>query len=118
MTLRSRTELKQYPISKSEVWLQVKSDIVVSDEGFVVFDDTVLDKSHSRHIESVRWQYSGNAHGVIRGIGLVNCIYVNPETEQFWVIDFRIFDPEKDGKGLLTKEIQFICYRITIKNEL
>lgn len=24
---------------------------------------------------------------------------MNPETEQFWVIDFRIFDPEKDGKG-------------------
>jgi hypothetical protein len=47
----------------------------------------------------VRWQYSGNAHGVIRGIGLVNCIYVNPETEQFWVIDFRLFDPDKDGKG-------------------
>jgi hypothetical protein len=68
-------------------------------EFFIKSSDTVLDKSHSRHIESVRWQYSGNAHGIIRGIGLVNCIYVNPETEQFWVIDFRIFDPEKDGKG-------------------
>lgn len=37
--------------------------------------------------------------GVICGIGLINCIYVNPENERFWVIDFRIFDPEKDGKG-------------------
>ena len=42
--------------------------------------------------------YSGNAHGIIRGIGMVNCIYINPTTEQFWVIDFRIFDPERDGK--------------------
>ncbi len=91
--------LERERLTASDVWLQVKADIVVSDQGFVVFDDTVLDKSHSRHIESVRWQYSVNAHGVIRGIGLVNCIYVNPETEQFWVIDFRIFDPDKDGKG-------------------
>jgi hypothetical protein len=91
--------LERERLTASVVWGQVKSDIVTSDDGYVVFDDTVLDKNHSRHIESVRWQYSGNAHGVIRGIGLVNCIYVNPETQQFWVIDFRIFDPEKDGKG-------------------
>jgi hypothetical protein len=32
----------------------------------------------------------------------VNCIYVNPETEQFWIIDYRIFDPEKDGKTKVT----------------
>ena len=86
-------------LSAKGVWLHVKADIVPSEDGYVVFDDTVLDKNHSRRIESVRWQYSGNAHGIIRGIGLVNCIYVNPETQQFWVIDFRIFDPEKDGKG-------------------
>ena len=91
--------LERERLTASDVWLQVKDELVASEEGFIVFDDTVLDKSHSRHIESVRWQYSGNAHGVIRGIGLVNCIYVNPQTEQFWVIDFRIFDPEKDGKG-------------------
>ena len=29
---------------------------------------------------------------------MVNCIYVNPETNQFWVIDYRIWDPEKDGR--------------------
>jgi len=64
----------------------------------VIFDDSVIDKSHSKKIEAVRWQYSGNAHGVIRGIGIINCIYVNPVTEQFWVIDYRVFDPERDGK--------------------
>ena len=91
--------LERNRLTASNVWSQVKADIIESDDGYLVFDDTVLDKSHSRRIESVRWQFSGNAHKVIRGIGLVNCIYVNPETKQFWVIDFRIFDPEKDGKG-------------------
>ncbi|MBQ32001.1 MAG: transposase, partial [Deltaproteobacteria bacterium] len=46
-----------------------------SEAGYVVFDDTVLDKSHSKHIDLVRRQYSGNAKSVIRGIGVVNCVY-------------------------------------------
>jgi hypothetical protein len=35
---------------------------------------------------------------VIRGIGVVSLVYVNPKTEHFWVIDYRIFEPESDGK--------------------
>jgi hypothetical protein len=81
------------------LWEQVKEHIVPSDKGFIVFDDTVLDKRYARAIDPVRSQYSGNAHGVINGIGVVTCIYVNPETEQFWAIDWRLFDPERDGKN-------------------
>ena len=91
--------LERDRLTAGQLWRQIKEDIVASEEGYILFDDTVLDKTHSRKIDSVRWQYSGNAHGIIRGIGLVNCVYVNPETKQFWVIDFRIFDPEKDGKS-------------------
>jgi Transposase DDE domain len=43
-------------------------------------------------------QYSGNEHRIIRGIGLISCVYVNPETEEFWVIDYRLYDPDTDGK--------------------
>jgi hypothetical protein len=28
-------------------------------------------------------------------------VYVNPETERFWVIDYRIFDPQRDGLSKL-----------------
>ena len=35
--------------------------------GFLVFDDTIVDKNFSHKIELVRRQYSGNAHGVIKG---------------------------------------------------
>lgn len=68
-------------------WENARGQVVPSEAGYVVFDDTVLDKSHSKHIDLVRRQYSGNAKSVIRGIGIVNCVYVNPETQQFWVID-------------------------------
>ena len=90
--------LENERLTASDVWKQVKNDIVPSQTGYVIFDDTVLDKSHSQKIDSVRWQYSGNAHGIVRGIGLLSCIYVNPETAQFWCIDYRIYDPDKDGK--------------------
>lgn len=49
----------------------------------------------------MRRQYSGNAHGIIKGIGLVNCVYINPETEQFWLLDYRLFAPDADGKSKL-----------------
>jgi hypothetical protein len=56
-----------------------------------------LDKSYSNNIEEVRYQYSGNAKGVIKGIGVVSCVYVNPEENKFWVVDYRILNPDKDG---------------------
>ena len=79
-------------------WENVKGQLVQTSKGFLVFDDTVADKNFSHEIELVRRQYSGNAHGVIKGIGIVTCVYVNPELDQFWVIDYRLYDPDGDGK--------------------
>lgn len=79
----------------------MRSQLVAVERGYVIFDDTVLDKNYSHAIELVRRQYSGNAHGVIKGIGVVTCVYVNPDTDQFWLIDYRIYDPDGDGKTKL-----------------
>jgi hypothetical protein len=83
------------------IWDNVRAQVVETERGYVVFDDTVLDKNYSSAIELVRRQYSGNAHGVIKGIGVVTCVYVNPERDQFWLIDYRIYDPEGDGRTKL-----------------
>ena len=93
--------LREDWLSSRLIWENVRSQIQASPHGYVVFDDTVLDKNFSHRIELVRRQYSGNAHGLIKGIGLVNCVYVNPETDQYWVIDYRIYDPDHDGKSKL-----------------
>jgi hypothetical protein len=79
----------------------VNKDVVQTPYGFLVFDDSVMDKNFSSHIELVRSQYSGNAHGIIKGIGVVTCVYVNPEIDQFWIIDYHIFDSAGDGKTKL-----------------
>lgn len=83
------------------VWENVSGQVVVTANGYILFDDTVLDKRHSFQIELVRRQWSGNAKQVIKGIGVVTCVYVNPETDQFWIIDYRIYDPDGDGKSKL-----------------
>jgi hypothetical protein len=75
------------------VWENVQSQVVQTPYGFLVFDDTVIDKNFSHEIELVRRQYSGNVHGVLKGIGVVTCVYVNPQLDQFWIIDYRIYDP-------------------------
>ncbi|QBR83829.1 hypothetical protein E3983_05390 [Legionella israelensis] len=48
----------------------------------LIADDTVLSKQHSSKIELVNYQYSGNAHDVIAGIGLVNMLWYELESEQ------------------------------------
>lgn len=77
------------------------ADIPLSAHGFVLFDDTVIDKDFSRKIEMARSQYSGNAHGIVRGIGVVTCVYYNPDVDQFYALDYRIFDPDRDGQSKL-----------------
>lgn len=88
-------------LTPSELRQLVRQELVLSENGYILFDDTVLDKSHSFAIELVRRQWSGNAKQVIKGIGIVSCIYVNPDIDRFWVIDYRIFDPERDGRSKL-----------------
>jgi Transposase DDE domain len=83
------------------IWENVRGQVVPTPRGYLLFDDTVLDKNYSFAIELVRAQYSGNAKAVIKGIGVVTCVYVHPDTDQFWLIDYRIYDPEGDGKSKL-----------------
>ena len=83
------------------IWDNVRTQVVPTANGYLVFDDTVLDKNYSFAIELVRRQWSGNAKTVIKGIGVVTCVYVNPETNQFWLLDYRLYDPDGDGKSKL-----------------
>ena len=93
--------LRDEKLTPRFLWEQVKPLITQSSYAYIIFDDTVLDKRHSRAIELVRRQYSGNAHGIIKGIGVVNCLYLDPINQQFWLLDFRIFAPETEGKTKL-----------------
>lgn len=110
-----RDFLKEDDVKPSDLWQRVKSEIIASPLGYILFDDTVLDKNYSKKISLVRRQWSGNTKSIIRGIGVVSCIYVNPETHQFWVIDYRLYDPEGDGKTKIDHVKEMLAHTITYK---
>lgn len=93
--------LKGEKLTPRLLFEQVEPLLEPNGKAYLLFDDTVLDKSFGPMIEMTRKQWSGNDKSVIRGIGVVSCVYVNPETERFWVIDYRIFDPQRDGLSKL-----------------
>jgi hypothetical protein len=90
--------LEEDKLTARMVWENVRGQVVRSEGNYLAFDDTVLDHNSSFQIDLVRRQYSGNAHDVIKGIGVVSCVYINPVLDQFWIIDYRIYDPDNDGK--------------------
>src|SRR5215212_160843 len=100
------------------VWENVRDQVVQTPAGYLVFDDTVLDKRYSRTIDLVRRQYSGNAQGVIKGIGVVTCVYVYPELDRFWIIDYRIYDPDGDGKSKLDHVADMLTHTVYQKQLL
>jgi len=63
-----------------------------------VFDDVVLPKPYAKKIEVLRSQWSGSDKKVVLCIGIVTCLYVNPKTHEYWILDYRLFDKDHDGK--------------------
>lgn len=90
--------LKDKNFSPREIWSTSKSLIDHDEECLLIADDSVLSKIHSKNIELVNYQYSGNAHDVIAGIGLINLLWYGCDTENYTPVDYRIYDKETDGK--------------------
>ena len=75
----------------------------------------MLDPNSALQIELVRRQYSGNAHAVIKGIGVVTCVYINPDLNPLWIMDGRIYDPQGDGKSKLDHVRQMLDNALSVK---
>lgn len=83
------------------LWEQVEPLLEQDEAAYLLFDDTVLNKSYGPEIELTRSQWSGKEKRTLNGIGLVSCVYVHPTSGRFHVIDYRIYAPERDGKSKL-----------------
>jgi hypothetical protein len=79
-----------------QIWAAAKDQVLTENRGVLVDDETVIDKSRSDKVDLVRWQYSGNRHDVIKGIGVLNFLWITGE--DICPVDFRIWEPGEDGK--------------------
>ena len=94
----------------------VKSHVKQTSDGYVIFDDTVLDKRYSKQMALAQRQYSGNAGGIINGISIVTCVYVNAALDRYWLIDYRIYDKHGDGKSKLDHVQDMLSVLVNSRN--
>lgn len=87
--------LSTFTFRPQELWNQVKH-LVIPRAGYLVLDDTTLDKQYSKENELARLQYSGDKHGLVNGINLVNLLWT--DREKCVPVDYRIYQKEIDGK--------------------
>ena len=90
--------LTREKVTASDLWEQVKGLLQDEEEGYLIVDDSVQDKRYSQKIELARYQWSGLEGRVIKGIGVVNLTHVSQDKKEFHPIDYRLYNPDDDGK--------------------
>jgi putative transposase len=86
----------------SNLW-QCAQPLVDITTGYLVCDDSVLDKRYSRKNELTHSHYSGNVHGLVTGIDMVNLLW--SDGSSYIPVDYRIYDKPSDTK---TKNDHFL----------
>lgn len=101
--------------------------------GVLIVDDSLIAKpfSRSKNSQLLSYQYSGAHHKIMRGIGLVNLVWMNPAGSVI-PVDYRIFSKKTDGltkhqhlrdmvtlalhRGLSPKAVVFDSWYASVKN--
>jgi len=87
--------LQRQPPDTDALWNDVR-DIVQSQDGFLVIDDTTLDKPYAKNMDLVYHQWSGKQHRLVNGINI--CTLLWTDGNAIIPVDFRIYDIDTDGK--------------------
>lgn len=64
-----------------------------TEESYLIVDDSVQEKPYAKAIALVSSHYSGNKHGVVRGIDIVNLVHSSGNGD-YYPIDYRIYAPD------------------------
>jgi putative transposase len=86
---------KDRPPDTDALWDEVNG-IVQPQDGFLIIDDTTLDKPHVKNMDLVYRQWSGKHHRVVNGIN--SCTLLWTDGNAIIPVDFRIYDIDADGK--------------------
>ncbi len=86
---------QRQPGDTADLW-QEAQQLILSQGGILVVDDTTLDKPYARKIEWVTWHWSGQHHRVVQGINLVSLLWTDGKART--PCDFRVYDKPVGGK--------------------
>jgi putative transposase len=86
--------LHRLPPDPGELWREVQP--LLPTTGLLVFDDTVLDTPHARHMGRVGWHWSGRHQRVVKGIDLVTALWT--DGDGLWPTDYRLVDAAEAPK--------------------
>lgn len=87
--------LRRQPPDTEALWNEVRG-IVQSQKGFLIIDDTTLDKPYAKNMDLVYRLYSGKHHQVVNGINIITLLWTDGDAAI--PVDFRIYDKDVDGK--------------------
>ena len=87
--------------STERLWLEVREHVDVT-KGFLICDDSTLDKFYSKKIELVTRHQSGKHKRVVSGINLITLLWT--DGERYLPVDYRIYNKSSDR---LTKNDHF-----------
>jgi hypothetical protein len=87
--------LQRQPPDTDALWNEV-NDIVQLQNGFLVADDTLLDKPYAKKMDLVHRQWSGKQHRIVNGINVCTLLWTNGSA--MIPVDFRIYDIKSDCK--------------------
>jgi len=86
--------LKRQPPDTEALWREAQT-VVNREKGFMVLDDTTLDKPYAEKMDLVTYHWSGKHGRVVKGINLLTLLWTDGEA--LIPCDFRVYDKPMGG---------------------
>lgn len=84
-------------LTARQLWPAVAPEIDNTPDAYLVLDDSVHEKAYAKQVALVKTQYSGAAHGLVKGIGVLTLLHTTGAAQGFTPVDYRIYHPTGDG---------------------
>ncbi len=117
--------LSKDDFSSKQLWLLIKNTVREHEysEGIVVFDDTISEKPYTDENDLVNWHYDHTKGRSIKGINILNGLYVGKNEVSIPIVYDLITKPldkesNKRQSEITKNERMRVCLEHVIKNEV
>ena len=98
--------LSHKQFTSADLWANVKKEVrqIESDDGVLIFDDTVQEKKFSNENELINWHFDHTVGRSVKGINLLNCIYHSGQSSI--PVAFKLITKEIQYSDVATKKLK------------